>query len=255
MERNETRTMSNTDHRPRRPRPYVLALAVIFSSLASGAARAQVFVGVTPYGPYFGWGDTQAEQLNSYLAQQGVIRSQAAQAQRNQMMGSVDNSNAYYNHLRDPTYLGRSDATSRRPVEDEAARRYSDAARTGGSGAGEKRVAPPVRPLADYFDRSHVLVWPGDAPTDDDLSAKRGVSNAASLAVLVETQRTGVARLATVTTARTKLLEYGRPALDLLRRRTTPAASDLFHAFLLGLYDSLADAATPPPTPAPAPRS
>ena len=92
------------------------------------------------------------------------------------------------------------------------------------------------------------------APADGDLKAKRDTSDKACDVVLQETRREGVASLASVTDARQKLLDYGRPALASARARETPRVADTFHMFLLSLYDSLAQAASPssaPPPPTP----
>jgi hypothetical protein len=40
------------------------------------------------------------------------------------------------------------------------------------------------------------------------------------------------------------LLDYGKPALHLLRSKSTVRVADAFHLFLLSLYESLAQAAT-----------
>ncbi len=58
----------------------------------------------------------------------------------------------------------------------------------------------------------------------------------------------GLARLSTVTDARQKLLDYGRPALQQVREQSTPALADSFHVFLLSLYGNLGAAATVPKT-------
>jgi hypothetical protein len=50
-----------------------------------------------------------------------------------------------------------------------------------------------------------------------------------------------------VTDARQKLLDYGREALTYVRAHKTPRVADSFHGFLLSLYDSLEQAANPPP--------
>jgi len=54
--------------------------------------------------------------------------------------------------------------------------------------------------------------------------------------------------MASVTDARNKLLEYGRPALAYTRAHDTPRISDSFHMFLLSLYESLAQAINPAPS-------
>ena len=48
-----------------------------------------------------------------------------------------------------------------------------------------------------------------------------------------------------VTTARERLLDYGRPALREISANATPRIADSFHIFMLSLYESLAQAALP----------
>ncbi len=64
--------------------------------------------------------------------------------------------------------------------------------------------------------------------------------------MLKETKQRSAASINTVTEARQKLLDYGRPALRELRETSTPRIADTFHLFLLSLYDSLAQAGSPP---------
>jgi len=226
-------------------------VAVVAFGLVINRAEAQLSYGVTPFGPYVGFTVPQTSPTTDYINQLAVTRAQAVGAQRNQAMGAVDNSNAYYNKVRDPGFFERYDYATRRRLEDEVARRPSTSARATAKPAKTGRVTPPTRPLADFFDRSGLLSWPSDAPTEGDLGTKRALSDRASQEVLAEYNERGRARVATATTARTKLLDYGRPALDYLRRGRTSAVSELFHAFLLSLYDSLERAATPPPPPKP----
>jgi hypothetical protein len=88
------------------------------------------------------------------------------------------------------------------------------------------------------------------------LRAKRDLSDQASLVVLEEIKQHPAASITTVTEARQRLLDYGRPALQAIRAESTPRIADVFHSFLLSLYESLAQAASPPeapPGPAPKP--
>ena len=71
----------------------------------------------------------------------------------------------------------------------------------------------PSLPLASFYNAEGQIVWPADAPTAGDLKEKRGVFDQASQAVLAELKKNGVASIATVTDARQKLLDYGRPGL------------------------------------------
>ena len=61
---------------------------------------------------------------------------------------------------------------------------------------------------------------------------------------LVEKHRS--APITTVTEARQRLLDYGQPALRLIRSVSTPRVAEGFHMFLLSLYDSLARQRIPP---------
>ena len=90
------------------------------------------------------------------------------------------------------------------------------------------------------------LAWPSESPTEGELKAKRDESDQACLAVLEETKQHGVAAISSVSDARQKLLDYGRPALQEVRAAATARVADTFHLFLLSLYESLAQAASPP---------
>jgi hypothetical protein len=87
-------------------------------------------------------------------------------------------------------------------------------------------------------------VWPNESPTSGDLKEKRDRSDEASLALLQETRRQRPASISSATHARQKLLDYGRPALKEIRQQATPVIADMFHGFLLSLYDALAEAAS-----------
>lgn len=104
----------------------------------------------------------------------------------------------------------------------------------------------PVVQLNNFFDKSERLVWPSDAPINTELRAKRDLADQAILIVRNEYELQGIARLANVSDARQKLLDYGRPALDYARRQSTPIMAESFHSFLLGLYDNIGLAATTP---------
>ena len=146
--------MDRTTRRERGLRRCLLCLALVAAALANGRAGAQVFVGVTPYGPYFGFADTQASRMADYQTLLSLNRAHAAYAERNQAMGSLDNSNAYYNHLREPEFFERYDTTSRRSVEENAARRPSGVSRPAVPPTSARRADSSPRPLVDFFDRS-----------------------------------------------------------------------------------------------------
>jgi hypothetical protein len=110
--------------------------------------------------------------------------------------------------------------------------------------------------IGSFFDASRTLVWPSDSPVDEGLLEKRNTSDRACLVVadLVEQHRS--APITTVSYARQRLLEYGQPALQLIRSRSTSRVAESFHLFLLSLYEALAQAANPleqnaSPNPAP----
>ncbi len=108
--------------------------------------------------------------------------------------------------------------------------------------------APPQLPIASFFDRYDKLVWPDSSPTNGDLGAKRDAAGLACLGVLNEAKLRGLAQVSTVTDARSKLIDYGRPALAYIEANSTPRIADTFHLFLMSLYESLAQAATIPTT-------
>ena len=108
----------------------------------------------------------------------------------------------------------------------------------------------PSLPLASFYNADGHMVWPGDAPTAGDLKEKRSEFDQASETVLAELKKNGVASIATVTDARQKLLDYGRPGLNMSATHETPRVADAYHLFLLSLYESLAQAVNPK-TPAP----
>jgi hypothetical protein len=150
----------------------------------------------------------------------------------------------------DPAFFQRYDVATRRAMEDQVARRPS---RRPTVAVAVATPAPEPAPaaaraavmLASFFNAYEELVWPADSPRDDDLMPKRTTADAASLAVLRDQKLRGFAAIGLITDARQKLLAYGRPALARLRERSTSQVSDIFHGFLLSLYDSLQAAATP----------
>ncbi len=105
---------------------------------------------------------------------------------------------------------------------------------------------PTTVNLANYFNKDQQLVWPSVSPISGDFGKKQQTADLAILAVLNEYNMKGLARLSTVTDAREKLLDYGRPALQYVREQSTPALADTFHVFLLSLYGNLGNAATVP---------
>jgi hypothetical protein len=155
----------------------------------------------------------------------------------------ANNANSYLNHVRDNGFVDRY-SVDRREMPS-----YRNPTRP--------QVAPPPQvpslPLASFYNAENVLVWPGDSPMEGDLKEKRAVFDQSSAVVISESKKYGVASMASVTDARNKLLDYGRPALAYTRAHDTPRISDSFHMFMLSLYESLAQAINPGQTAAAAP--
>ena len=155
----------------------------------------------------------------------------------------ANNPNSYINHVRDNGFVDRYSADRREMPS------YRNPPRA--------QVAAPPQvpslPLSSFYNAENVLVWPGDSPMEGDLKAKRAVFDQSSAVVLSESKKYGVASMASVTDARNKLLNYGRPALAYTRAHDTPRVSDSFHMFMLSLYESLAQAVNPGQTAAVAP--
>jgi hypothetical protein len=159
------------------------------------------------------------------------------------------NPNAYFNRVRDNGFVPHSDVRRRQPPTARPEPPPSLGDRPGEPTRPQSSPAAPrpkpVIPLSSFFDASQKLVWPSEAPVTGDLKEKRQLSDKASLAVLEEAKQHGVAPIATVADARQKLLDYGRPALQEVRASATPRVADTFHLFLLSLYESIAQAASP----------
>jgi hypothetical protein len=227
--------------------PAVLAVGAAFLLMPD---RAQAQFGFGGFGGgfggfgYGGFGFSQVPKPESYLYQNALV---AAGRPVNAPSRDVyaNNPNSYINHVRDNGFVDRYSA-DRREIPQY---RYTARPRAHAAPA----PAPNV-PLFSFYDAKNKLEWPADAPTDGDLKQKRDVSDRACDVVLAETKQNGVAALASVTDARQKLLDYGRPALVHARAHETPRVADTFHMFMLSLYESLAQAANPVSPEPPAPR-
>lgn len=148
--------------------------------------------------------------------------------------------------FRDLGYSERNASESRRDFDARiAAERRQRQASQGNPAAA---AAPPTAqlPLAGFFDAYGKLVWPADAPTSGDLKAKRDASDAACAEALGEVKSKGVASISTTASARNLLLDYGRPALKMIRSTQTPIIAESFHVFLNALYDSLGQSTIAP---------
>jgi hypothetical protein len=237
----------------------ILAFVVGMTALgpASGTARAQ-------YGMGWGWGGfggfNYVPSPTDFLNQHALVN--AARGQQRPASHSVyaGNPNSYINRVRDNGFVPRYDVQRRRAPSQRSQPNRS----LGNIGVDQAAAQPPpsttapkpVLPLASFFDVNQTLVWPSESPVEGELRSKRDNSDQASLAVLEETKKRGAASIGSVTDARQKLLDYGRPALQQIRIDQTPRIADTFHLFMLSLYESLAQATSPPdsisdPQPAP----
>lgn len=221
-------------------RNLLLTAAVAVAVPAFGAGRAEAQWG----GMGFFGGN-----MVPLVQQPGDYVNQVALAQMNHVRGPIQNNvyantpNAYYNHIRDNGFVDRYYPDRRDP----AYYGYSARPRAQRTTPTSATAAParPLVPLGSFFNDQAQLVWPGDAPLAGDLKDKRAAVDQACQAAREELKKNGVASIASVTEARQKLLDYGRPALKFLKDKETPRVADGFHMFLLQLYDSLAQAANP----------
>jgi hypothetical protein len=224
--------------------PRLLALWVGIGVLIFGSNRAQAIFDMG-----FGWGMGLMHQVPSptgFLNQHALIAAGRG-PQGPSRTPYAGNPNAYFNRIRDNGFVPHYDVRRRRAPTYRA----ESMASLGNTNRVEPQPAAatnPVVPLGHFFDAGKRFVWPGDSPSNGDLSAKRDASDQAMLAVLEETKQQTTASIASVVDARQKLLDYGRPALQEIRAQATPPVADGFHRFLLSVYDSLELAATPEET-------
>jgi hypothetical protein len=224
-----------------KPGNVLLAAVLAVAASGLGAGRAQAQWGGGGFGFFGGFGGN-VQQPSDFL-------NSVALGQMNHVRGPMQNNvyannpNSYINHVRDNGFVDRyypDRIPSWQPYSGSASR--PRAQRTTPTAA---TVAPsrPVVPLASFYSDKGEFIWPGDAPTAGDLKEKREAFEKACRAVLDEVKKNRVASIASVTEARQKLLEYGRPALKYIKEHETSRVADSFHIFLLALYDSLAQAA------------
>ena len=236
----------------------MLPFVIVLLSAAAGRSEAQMGYGGFGFG-FQNNAYTESNYLNSWSLQNAA----AAAANRPQPL------TAPKFQTRDEGFIDRYDLATREAMVNRIARdparemstinptgerlpstRTAQASRAPAPTRAPAPAPPPVpKPvvlLANFFDRDQRLVWPTIAPITGDMGKKQEVADQAVLAVFNEYNRLGLAHLSNVTEAREKLLDYGRPALDFVRKQTTPAMSDSFHVFLLSLYSNLGLAATVP---------
>jgi hypothetical protein len=198
----------------------------------------------------FGFGEMLFGGFRSVPSPTDFLNQHALKAAGRGMQGPTQNraygpgSNSFHNRSRDPGFVSTGELSRRRfPVSSRTQVASTPKPVAARAEPGRATMAnKPAPPLASFFDTMLKLAWPSESPTAGDLAAKRDISDQASLAVLEETRRYQSASLSTVTDARQKLLDYGRPALQVIRNTSTAPIADAFHQFMLSLYDSLAQA-------------
>jgi len=221
--------------------------------LASGS-RAEAQYGFGGFG--FGWGYNQNAYSDvNYLNSRANTLAGIAGAHTPQPL------QAPQYQTRDDGFYDKYDLATRESMINRVARNPSAEMGTADPSGATRTPTPrpastarastgPSEPttcsLANYFNKDQQLIWPSSAPISGDLGKKQETADLAALAVLNEYELRGLARVSTVTDARQKLLDYGRPALQQVREQSTPALADTFHVFLLSLYGNLGTAATSP---------
>ena len=239
----------------RLPRMLTLLMGTTMLALGPSPARAQWGMGGG-----LGWGFGgfyQAPSPTNLLNQHALTRASAGMQARPSHSAYRNNPNSYINRVRDNGFVPHYDVRRHQPpaYQPQSMASPGNTGREGPGAAATTGAPEPVLPLKSFFDATQRLVWPTDSPSSGDLKAKRDISDQAILAVLEETKPQSTASITSVTNAREKLLEYGRPALREIRETSTPRIADTFHLFLLSLYDSLEQAGSPPEVQSnPAPR-
>ncbi len=245
-----------TRKNPRLGRLLVPLVAMAALALAGSPAHAIGFGGMGVIGG-FNYVPSPTDFLNSHSL---LNASRAGPPASNNVYAG--NPNAYINRIRDNGFVPHSGIVDRRTPGYQASRMQlnsqgqaivsrpptSPALTSPGAAAAVAAVASArklVVPIGSFFDASRILVWPSDSPVEGDLITKREISDQACLVVADLVEKFKSAPITTVTTARNRLLEYGQPALQFMRSKTTPRIAETFHQFLLSLYDSLDAAANP----------
>jgi hypothetical protein len=233
----------------------MLALVALLVALHAGTASAQ-------FGMGWGFGMGMGMGNNGFQTQQQVnkmsqIAASSAYAARGGPGGRgitpyAGNPGAYVNIGRERRFQeldqlrARYSVDTRLPVAESRGPRFNPFTAVAAAPAANEARPDPGLVLASFFNQAGLVGWPADAPTEGDLKDKRETSDRMSLAVLQEYNTEGLARTSTVTQARDLLLDYGRPALQVVRTNSSQALADGFHSFLLGLYEAIGRTATVP---------
>jgi hypothetical protein len=215
--------------------------AIVTFFLGTTPARAQWGFGGLGGGFGWGFGFHQVPDPTNYIYQNALVAAGRGY-QGPTRTPYAGNSNAYFNHVRDNGFVERYNVDRREPSYYRYVPTSARAAQPSPTAVAPEK---PLLPLASFYDQQGQIAWPGDSPTAGDLEEKRATFDQASQIVLDESKKSGVASMASVTDARQKLIEYGRPALQYVRGHETARLADTFHLFLLSLYESLAQATSP----------
>jgi hypothetical protein len=220
----------------------LLAAATLAAFGPARAARGQVSIGLAyPGVPFLFYTPQFAPSPTDYLYQRDLARIATAanaiqqDAAINQVVSAYARTNAYYNHVRDNTTQksAQSASRSRRP-------------RRTAQPTPEKPARPQTVPLDAFFLPSGELDWPDTAPSAGGLASARAEAALAVKTVRDEVHAQGRAQAGSVDAAKTKLVAYGQQALGEAKSARSVVVADVFHYFLLLLYQSLDHAADPP---------
>lgn len=207
-----------------------LCLVLFCVLMAPSLARAQFF------GPFFGGGFAPYQSPTEMVQNRRPITQNVGGPD---LRPSTDNSNMYWNRLREPvpvsfTTTPRTNLrTGNRGIDSATTARV----KTGSSAAGSGKVSHKQH-LLGFFNPDGILVWPTDAPLEGELSGKRATVDAAMQQLKKDLAGFGPPPVSSIVTARNELLAYGRPALAYLREHRSNRA-DSFHAWMLDLYNTL----------------
>lgn len=220
---------------------FAAGLAVL--AAMPGPARAQ-YGGL---GAGWGWGifGVGPSPSTTFLNDHANTRTALGRYSSRSHSAYRNNPNSYFNRIRDNGFVSHYDTRRRRAPSYQSGRTNSSLSREEPQRAASAADLAAITPLASFFDASLRLVWPQGSPEDGEFREKREISDRAALAVLKEKREQGAASITVAVEARQKLVEYGQPALRLLREVATPPVADSFHGFLLSLYDSLGAATLP----------
>ncbi len=216
-----------------------------------GRATAQ-YGGLGGFGFGYGFGyNPNAYADVNYLNQRSLINASAAANSRPQALTAPrfqSRDDGFFDKYDLATRESMVESVARDPGRERGTSSESGIARRPTTTTTGRSIPPPPAEvhLADYFSKDNHLVWPSSAPISGELGKKQAVADLAILAVLNEYNMKGLAQLSTVTDARQKLVDYGRPALKSIQQTSTPALAESFHVFLLALYSNLGNAATVP---------